>query len=348
MQMRHQFCRLAVGPDQLIAHVAGMAGRIAQSLDAFDPRQPSDQLRQAAALAARGNASIGIDILTEQRELAGAVVGELPRLRLDLRHRARVLGPARVGYHTERTEFVAALLHGQKGGGPARLGSLRQARKFAGQRKGGLHHRRPVEAGTRHQFGQAMIALRSHDDIDQRRPPHDFRALGLGDAASDRDHRRLSLSAAPRLDLPYATEIGVDLLDRLLADVSGVEDDEVGIRHGLAGRVAGLGQGLADALRILDVHLAAERLDEHLLRCGHLERTFAIRGHGWRPRQSDRWRLAGFRPANYLRPRFKGTPNSSKRWPTRVKTSSRATRSCRRSISSLRNSMTLPLSISIK
>jgi hypothetical protein len=71
---------------------------------------------------------------------------------------------------------------------------------------------------------------------------------------------------APFLARAQAATLGIDLLGRLLADVTGVEDDQIGV-VGLSGdRIAQRRQHIAHALRIVDVHLAAVRLDKEALR----------------------------------------------------------------------------------
>src|SRR5262245_31452740 len=201
----------------------------------------------------------------------------------------------------------------------------------------GLKQSPPVLACALDEIAQPMVALRPHDEVHHRGTAHDFPALGLRDAARHGDERVFAAGAPLGFQLADAAKLGINLLGRLFADVAGVEDDQIGLLHAAGGEVARAAERLADALGIIDVHLAAERLDEHLLGCGHLNLP-------------ERERKRGGLQARigYLRTRFKGTPNSSRRCPTKVKPSSRATRSCRRSISSLRNSMTLPLSISIK
>ena len=66
-----------------------------------------------------------------------------------------------------------------------------------------------------------------------------------------------------------AAELGIDLLGRLLADVAGVEDDEVGVvgRRGLG--IALGRERVRHTMRIVDVHLAAERLDMDLAGSAH-------------------------------------------------------------------------------
>ena len=54
-------------------------------------------------------------------------------------------------------------------------------------------------------------------------------ALGLRDAAGDRDQHVAALRGGGFLELADAADLGIDLVDRLFADVAGVEDDEVGV-----------------------------------------------------------------------------------------------------------------------
>ena len=104
-------------------------------------------------------------------------------------------------------------------------------------REFGVDDRRPFARRAREQLGQAMIALRADHHVDRRRAAQDLPALGLGDAAGDDD--RASRGPRPlraRLQVAHPAELGIDLLGGLLADMAGVEDDEVGLLH-----VAGLG-----------------------------------------------------------------------------------------------------------
>ena len=95
-----------------------------------------------------------------------------------------------------------------------------------------------------------------------------FRTLGLGDAAGQCDQGPRSILAAK------AADIRIGFLGRFLADVAGVEDDEVGIlafrRRGHAVRAQQLGHALA----VIDVHLAAEGFD--------LESSLGRRSSGFR------------------------------------------------------------------
>ena len=137
----------------------------------------------------------------------------------------------------------------------------------------------PFRPGAGDEVAQAVIALRTHDQIDDRRAAQDLRALRLGHAAGNRDDRLLA-GAAPRvLHLADAAEIGIDLLGRLLADVAGVEEDDVGVLHRRRLGEAVGAQQLRHALGVVDVHLAAKRLDEDLSRAGHLHFRGAFDRH---------------------------------------------------------------------
>ena len=118
---------------------------------------------------------------------------------------------------------------------------------------------------------QAVIGLRADDHVDHLRARHGFGALGLGDAAGERDHRPRAVVAA------QAADVRIGLLGGLLADVAGVEHDQVGVLA-VGGRGHAFGaEQLGHALAVIDVHLAAEGLD--------LE-GFGERGHvrgGYRP-----------------------------------------------------------------
>ena len=79
-----------------------------------------------------------------------------------------------------------------------------------------------------------MIVLRADHEIDGRRAPDDFLAFGLRDTAGHGDANIAALCLAGLFQAAHAAELGIDLFGRLLADVAGVEDDEVGI-FGAAG-----------------------------------------------------------------------------------------------------------------
>ena len=121
-----------------------------------------------------------------------------------------------------------------------------------------------VALGARQQFGQAVIALRPEHQIDRRRAADDFFALGLRDAAGDGDDDAPAFGGGRLFHAAHAAEFRIDLLGRLLADVAGVEDDEIGVVGGRGLDIALRRQSVRHTTRVVDVHLATERFDVEL------------------------------------------------------------------------------------
>ena len=247
--------------EEALFHVAGMAGGVAQPRDTAHLGDAIEQPAERPGAAVRTFAVIGVDVLSDQRDLAHAGVGEALDFGDDLRHRSRYFGAARIRHDAERAELVAAFLHGDEGGNAARPRRL-AARRFKNvelvlDRKFGVDHRFAVRH-ARQQVGQAMVALRADHEIDRRRAADDLLALGLRDAARDRDHELAAVVRGRLLHHADAAELGIDLLGGLLADMAGVEDDEVGVvrRRGLG--IAFGCERVRHTMRIVDVHLAAE------------------------------------------------------------------------------------------
>ena len=102
-----------------------------------------------------------------------------------------------------------------------------------------------------------VITLRTDHNVDHRRAANDLRTLGLCDTSGDDD---LHVAPVPRrvgLCFAQPAELGIDFLRRLLANVAGVQDDEIGI-----GGAVRLDEILArkrvhHALCIVDIHLTA-------------------------------------------------------------------------------------------
>ena len=233
-----------------------MAGGVADAREAIDLGQRADQGRKAHRVAALVLSAPGGDVLAQQRDLARAGIDQLARLELEIGIGARDLGAAGVGDDAIGAEFVAAFLHGEKGGGRA-LAALGERGEFGDRGHVGvgvaLALHRPVD-----HVGQAVIGLRADHHRHRRRARHDLVALGLRDASRDRDQRRLA-SLGTRLHQP--ADVGIDLLGRPLADMAGVEHHQIGLLALGRGRDAALTQHLGHALAIIDVHLAAEALD---------------------------------------------------------------------------------------
>ena len=198
MQLRHQRRQVAMRGDQIVVHVARMAGGVAQPRDAGNFGEPVQQAAERRGAAVGALAVIGVDVLADQRDLAHAGVGQPLGLGDDLRDRPRHLGAARVGHDAEGAELVAAFLHGDEGRHAA-LADRRAARRremieLVLDRKLGVDHLAVL--GARQHLGQAVIALRPDHEIDGRRAAHDLLALGLRDAAGDRDRDAAAFARA--------------------------------------------------------------------------------------------------------------------------------------------------------
>ena len=269
VQVGHQLGLIAMRRDQVLAHVAGMAGGVADALEAADEGEPGDELGQRPWPAVGAQPVIGVDVLAEQRDLAHAMVGEAAGLGLHLGDGARELRAARVGHDAEGAELVAALLHGQerRHGLGGRAPGRRRELVLLGE--AGLDDLAAFRSGAGNEVAQAVIALRPHDEVDDGAR----RRISAPSAWATQPATAMIVAwpaLEPRvLHLADAAEIGIHLLGSLLADVAGVEEDDVGLLHrrGLGEAVGA--QQLRHALGIVDVHLAAKRLDEDLFRAGH-------------------------------------------------------------------------------
>ena len=103
--------------------------------------------------------------------------------------------------------------------------------------------------------------VRPEDDVHERRFPEQTLALLLGDAARDRQHG----ASLGLLERPERPEKAHQLVLGLLAYAAGVDDQEIGQRRLGRLTVTARPQDLLDPTGVVDVHLAAEGLDEVLL-----------------------------------------------------------------------------------
>ena len=272
MQMRHQRRQVAVRRDEIGAHVARMAGGVADAGDARYRGHALDEARERGVAAVRPGAVVGVHVLADQRHLDHARVGEPLHFRDDLLHRPRHFAAARIGHDAESAELVAAFLHGDEGGDAARAdgGAARcgEMIELVLDRKFSVDDRLSA-AGPREQRRQPVDALRADDEVDRARAPRDLGAFGLRDAAGDR-HQHLPAVARRGLFQPaHPAEFRIDLLRRLLADMAGIEDQKVGVLRPRGLREAFRRQGVGHTTGVVDVHLAAERLDIEPARSAH-------------------------------------------------------------------------------
>ena len=208
---------------------------------------------------------VRIDVLTDQRDLPDARASKPSDFLQDRADRPRDLGSARIGHDAERAEFVAAFLDGDESGRAAARDRLararRQPRKLALGREVSVDHARS-NLRLPQELRQAMIALRADDDVDRRLTAQDLGALGLGETAGH-DQGRPPAGLSPFVfQFAELSEFGIDFLRGLFAYVAGVENDEVGVLDACGVRITLESGQVGHSLRIVDVHLATERLDQ--------------------------------------------------------------------------------------
>ena len=207
---------------------------------------------------------IGIDVLTQQGDFAHAAFYQFARFGQHAGRGARDFGPAGIGHHAEGAEFVAAFLHRQK--------RRRRTRRFAAAFQlfefilfGEIRIKRGfARAHARLHRGKAVIGLRPHDQIDGRLTAHDLGPFGLRHAACDAN-LQIGVQFLKRLQ---AAQFGIDFFCCLFTDVTGVQQDHIGVSCGLCLDVV-IAQRLGHTFTVVDIHLAAVGLDEQLFWRGH-------------------------------------------------------------------------------
>ncbi|PKQ03013.1 MAG: hypothetical protein CVT73_16620, partial [Alphaproteobacteria bacterium HGW-Alphaproteobacteria-12] len=195
--------------------------------------------------------------------------GEGARLIEDTRNRPGELGAARVGHDAEGAELVASFLNGEKSRRAAcqRLAPFgrRQARELVIGGEFRLDDAGSAVREARDIFGQAVIGLGAEHKIDRWCAAAYFLPLGLCDAACDADGEALAAPVLLGLQIAQPAKLGIDLLGRFLADMAGVQDDDIGIFRRVDFAIASGRHDIDHAGRIIDVHLAAIRLHEDFL-----------------------------------------------------------------------------------
>ena len=120
-------------------------------------------------------------------------------------------------------------------------------------------------AARANQLGQPVQRLRAEHDVDVRRARDDRSAFLARDAAADADDE----VRPQRLQRTHPAEVVEYALLRLFAHRAGVEEDDVGVVRAVGQREpVGRGEHVGHAVRVVLVHLAAERADVELLRHG--------------------------------------------------------------------------------
>jgi hypothetical protein len=215
---------------------------------------------------------IGVDVLSDQRDLAHPGVDEALRFGDDFRRRTRHLRAARIGHHAEGAELVAAFLHGHERGDAARAdrraGRRHQMIELVFGRKLGVDHA-ALAFGARHEFGQPVVALRAEYHVDDGGAANDLLALGLRHAAGHCDQHAAAVARRAFLERAHAAELRIDLLGGLFADMACVEDEQIDVFGAGGFHVSFARQRVGHTMGIVDVHLATVGLDVQLARSAH-------------------------------------------------------------------------------
>ena len=271
MQIGHQLGLVAMSLDQIVGHVVGMAGGIADAVEPVDFGQSADQPAQLPIPAIRTSTMPAVDVLAQKRDVAHPARNQIAGFGQDTVDRTADLRPAGIGHNAEGAKLVAAFLNRQESGRRTTgRGGFRQMLELVLGGKLGID-----PAPLAHHFRQAVIGLRAHDQIDQRHAALDLGTLGLCDAARNAD-LEIGTLGFQRLE---AAKVGIQLFRGFLADVAGVEKHHIRIFGGLGQHIALRAHRFGHALAVIDVHLAAIGLDEELF--GPFNRLFALRclGH---------------------------------------------------------------------
>ena len=281
MQERHELGQITMRSEEIVAHVVGMAGRVANAQDARDLRDPLRQPRQRPGAALGALAVVGVDVLAEQRHLAHAKGRKPLDFLNDLMGGARDLCAARIGHHAECAELVAAFLHGDEGAEAARAnffrGGIGEMVEFVLNGKFRVHHPRAI-ARAAQEVRQAMVVLRAHHQIDGGLAAQDLGALRLGDTTGDRDLGVDAARGALLFQQANLAKLRKDLLGGMFADMAGVEHDEIGALHHRRFLIAFFRKHIGHARGVIDIHLTAVGLHKHLaLAIIHLRGSVTLR-----------------------------------------------------------------------
>ncbi len=105
--------------------------------------------------------------------------------------------------------------------------------------------------------------MRANHNIDERRPLQQFAAFRLRNAPGDSNEQAItSGGSSPITAHPVKpTKLRINFFGGLVANVAGVEDDEVRLGRIVDAPVSFAPQQFGHPRRVVDIHLAAEGLD---------------------------------------------------------------------------------------
>ena len=212
-----------------------------------------NQQRQIGSIAVEHRAAISVHILAEQIDFAHSLGGERGTFGNHIIKRAAHLLAARIRHNAERAILRAAFHHRDKRRRPFRAW-LRQMVELLDFRKRYINHPAPLLLRLADQVRQTVQRLRPKDHIHRRRAAAQLLTLLRGNTTANRDDD-MRLGVFQRLP---ATNLRKDLLLRLLADRTSIEQKNIGLfrRRDRRNPVRHLEHG-KHLGRVVLVHLAA-------------------------------------------------------------------------------------------
>ena len=258
MQVAHQLWHLRVHIHQALGELVGVAGGVANALDARDVGHVFNQQGKVGDVAgATHGPAVSVDVLAQQGDLFDALRGQAGHLDQHIVQRAVDLFAPGIGHHAIAAVFGATLHDADKcrgtrdprGGQVIELFNLRELNidLWLGQ-----------IAPLVQQLRQAVQGLRSKHHVHKRRAGDDGRPFLAGHTTAHRNAHPLFRQV---LD---PAQVGKHFFLGLLAHRAGVEHNQIGLFHIIGGFIAlGLVQQIGHFVRVVLVHLATEGFDEN-------------------------------------------------------------------------------------
>ena len=111
VQVFDQFGHFGVGQDQTVGKFQRVRGGVANTVDAIDCRDHSDQLGQIGHAPVMRRAAIAVDVLPQKRHFAHAVFGQVHDFGDNTVERTTDFFAPGVGHHAEGAVFAATFHH---------------------------------------------------------------------------------------------------------------------------------------------------------------------------------------------------------------------------------------------
>src|SRR5262249_49326560 len=101
--------------------------------------------------------------------------------------------------------------------------------------------------------------------------------LGLRHTTTDRYQRLLARLLSEMLDIAHAAKLGIDLLSSLITNMTGVQNNDVGVGDFLCNCIARRCEHFRHPGGVVSIHLTAVGFDKSLLGLGHVRQLPPIR-----------------------------------------------------------------------